>query len=206
MVESCVSCPVQSNEQCLLFTAPPGRPAMLEIESVTKNSISVRWEPPTRDGGQPVTGYVLERREAHLGIWHNVMKLGATQTRYCVTHLLESNDYMFRVAAENREGTGDFRQTIKPHKPLETPGKALRIDGIIHYRWTWIWKIGPSYAKSVIYIWRILDMHRTGTKNIVRHMRKSVVQWSVISKFTCIWNKKTVFNNVAEYELSVAIL
>ena len=31
-------------------------------------------------------------------------------------------------------------------------------------------KIGPSYAKSVIYIGRILDMHRTGTKHIVRHM------------------------------------
>ena len=28
-------------------------------------------------------------------------------------------------------------------------------------------------------------MHRTGTKHIVRHMRKSVIQWSVISKFTC---------------------
>ena len=28
-------------------------------------------------------------------------------------------------------------------------------------------------------------MHRTGTKHIVRHMQKSVVQWSVISKFTC---------------------
>ena len=46
-------------------------------------------------------------------------------------------------------------------------------------------KIGPSYAKSVVYIWRILNMHRTGTKHIVRHMLKSVVQWSVISKFTC---------------------
>ena len=46
-------------------------------------------------------------------------------------------------------------------------------------------KIGPSYAKSIIYIWRILDMHRTGTKHNVRHMQKSVVQWSVISKFTC---------------------
>ena len=45
-------------------------------------------------------------------------------------------------------------------------------------------KIGPSYAKSVVYIWRILDMHRTGTKHIVRHMQRSVVQWSVISKFT----------------------
>ena len=47
-------------------------------------------------------------------------------------------------------------------------------------------KIGPSYAKSVVYIWRILDMHRTGTKHIVRHMQTSVVQWCVISKFTCI--------------------
>ena len=28
-------------------------------------------------------------------------------------------------------------------------------------------------------------MHRTGTKHIVRHMQKSVVQWSVISRFTC---------------------
>ena len=35
------------------------------------------------------------------------------------------------------------------------------------------------------YIWRILDMHRTGTKHTVRHLQKSVVQWSVISKFTC---------------------
>ena len=47
-------------------------------------------------------------------------------------------------------------------------------------------KIVPSYAKSVVYIWRILDMHRTGTMHIVRHMQKSFVQWSFISKFTCI--------------------
>ena len=49
-------------------------------------------------------------------------------------------------------------------------------------------KIGPSYPKSVVYIWQILDMHRTGTKHIVRHMQKSVIQWSVISKFTCTIN------------------
>ena len=32
-------------------------------------------------------------------------------------------------------------------------------------------KIGPSYAKSVEYIWRILDMHRTGTKHVVCHIQ-----------------------------------
>ena len=37
-------------------------------------------------------------------------------------------------------------------------------------------KIGPSYAKSVIYIWQILDIHPTGTKHVVRHMQKSVIQ------------------------------
>ena len=29
-------------------------------------------------------------------------------------------------------------------------------------------------------------MHVTGTKHIVHHRQKSVLQWSVISKFTCI--------------------
>ena len=31
----------------------------------------------------------------------------------------------------------------------------------------------------------VVNMHGTGTKHIVRHSQKSVVQWSVISKFTC---------------------
>ena len=31
-------------------------------------------------------------------------------------------------------------------------------------------------------------MHQTGTKHVVRHMQKSVIQWSVISKFTCSAN------------------
>ena len=35
----------------------------------------------------------------------------------------------------------------------------------------------------------IVNMHGTGPKHIVRHSQKSVVQWSVISKFTCIFNR-----------------
>ena len=31
----------------------------------------------------------------------------------------------------------------------------------------------------------VLDMHGTGTKHIVRRRQKSVLQWSVISKFAC---------------------
>ena len=45
-------------------------------------------------------------------------------------------------------------------------------------------KVGPSYAKSFTYIGHILDMHGTGTKYLVRHRQKSIVQRSVISKST----------------------
>ena len=33
----------------------------------------------------------------------------------------------------------------------------------------------------------VLDMHGTGNKHIVRHSQKSVVQWSGVAEFTCIY-------------------
>ena len=40
------------------------------------------------------------------------------------------------------------------------------------YIYIYIYIICNLYAKSVVYIWQILDMHRTGTKHIIRHMQK----------------------------------
>ena len=76
---------------------------------------------------------------------------------------------------------------LMPRECLEKDCKVL-----VYNRWTWIWrtygtrKIGQSYGKSVVSIWRILDVHQTRTKHIVYHMQKNVVECSVISKFTCI--------------------
>ena len=39
----------------------------------------------------------------------------------------------------------------------------------------------------------VVNMHGTGNKHIVRHSQKSVVQWSVISKFTCIHMTNTLY-------------
>ena len=48
-------------------------------------------------------------------------------------------------------------------------------------------------------------MHRTGTKHIVRHMQKSVVQWSIISKFTCISNTNNNFHSILFFILFTII-
>ena len=48
--------------------------------------------------------------------------------------------------------------------------------------------IRPMHGKI-----HVVNMHGTGTKHSVRHSQKSVVQWSVISKFTCIYLFVCVF-------------
>ena len=76
---------------------------------------------------------------------------------------------------------------LMPRECLEKDCKVLGYNSELGYDGlNGTRKTGPSYEKSVVNIYRILDMHQTGTKHIVRHMQKTVVQWSVISKFTCI--------------------
>ena len=69
--------------------------------------------------------------------------------------------------------------TLTPEEVSPVCTGEFRYDRLIGTR-----QIGSSYAKVVIYIWHILDMHGTGTKHIVCHRQKSVLQWSVICKFT----------------------
>ena len=79
-------------------------------------------------------------------------------------------------------------------------------DELGYDRLNWTRKIGPLYTKSVTYSYTydILDMHVTGTKHIVRHRRKSVVQWSVISKFACTTNMTIyVFNNLFIHSIQI---
>ena len=49
--------------------------------------------------------------------------------------------------------------------------------------------MGPEkldrHMQSPSYTYDILNMPRTGTKQIVRHSQKSGIQWSVISMFAC---------------------
>ena len=46
-----------------LTSDPPGAPGTPECVGTTEDSITLSWEPPTRDGGRPVTGYVVEKKE-----------------------------------------------------------------------------------------------------------------------------------------------
>ena len=54
---------------CLMNVDPPGKPGEPECEGTTEDSITLTWEPPMKDGGKPIKGYIVEKREKGSKRW-----------------------------------------------------------------------------------------------------------------------------------------
>lgn len=46
----------------IFFQDPPGPPGTPKCVTTTPDSITLSWTPPKKDGGNPVRGYIVERR------------------------------------------------------------------------------------------------------------------------------------------------
>ena len=40
----------------------PGKPGTPESIATTEETITLAWDPPLKDGGRPIRGYVVEKR------------------------------------------------------------------------------------------------------------------------------------------------
>ena len=107
------------------------------------------------------------------GMWNKIRPISVKSHLFTLSHDRGGND----TRPETLQKTGIQEGYQIPNMYTS----ELGYDGLNGTR-----KIGPSYAKSVIYIWHILDMRWTGSCDIVRHSQNPVVQCSIISKFTCI--------------------
>ena len=50
----------------------PGKPGAPEVKDSDKDFIEIEWDPPRRDGGAPITGYNVERKDPRTGRWNKV--------------------------------------------------------------------------------------------------------------------------------------
>ena len=101
-------------EFLVLYLDVPGAPRNLQPTEVSKSSVTLTWEVPEQDGGSPVTGYVVERRQTTATRWTKAHKQTVTDTTFTATDLLEMAEYEFRVAAENVTGIGKPCQPVGP--------------------------------------------------------------------------------------------
>ncbi|XP_034392036.1 titin-like [Cyclopterus lumpus] len=107
------------------FNVPtaPGTPF---VSTVAKYSMVVEWAPLENDGGSPVIGYHLERKEKNSILWTKLNKLVIPDTRLKTSGLEEGIEYEFRVFAENIAGlspSSKISECYVARDPCDPPGK-----------------------------------------------------------------------------------
>ena len=86
----------------------PSIPEDFDIEDITNKSAILVWKPPKDDGGAPVTGYCVDKREVGRSVWGKITAdVPADATRFEVLRLIEGREYEFRVSAQNELGYGE---------------------------------------------------------------------------------------------------
>lgn len=99
-------------------------PTEVEVSTITKDSMVVTWERPTNDGGSPIQGYIVEKRDKDGVRWTRCNKRTVSELRFRVTGLIENHSYEFRVAAENAAGVGTPSAPTVYYKALDPIFKA----------------------------------------------------------------------------------
>ena len=93
----------------------------VEISNITKDAVTLSWQPPMKDGGSPLTGYVIEQRDTRRTQWVKAGSVDKDTTAFTAAKLLEDNEYVFRVIAVNAEGESqplESKDVAKPTRPL----------------------------------------------------------------------------------------
>uniref|UniRef100_A0A8D3CDA8 Titin n=1 Tax=Scophthalmus maximus TaxID=52904 RepID=A0A8D3CDA8_SCOMX len=109
----------------------PAAPGMPVISAATKDNMVVEWKPPTNNGGSPILGYHLERKEKNSILWSKLNKLLIPDTRFKTTELEEGIEYEFRVYAENIAGispASKVSESTVARDPCDPPGTPEAIE------------------------------------------------------------------------------
>ncbi|KAK6109173.1 Immunoglobulin I-set domain family protein [Brugia pahangi] len=85
----------------------PDNPRIMDISCDT---VSVEWDAPKDDGGSKIIGYVIQKKEIGRRTFHHVIQVTDDKTNCLIEELDADTEYIFRIAAINKYGTGEFAE------------------------------------------------------------------------------------------------
>lgn len=107
--------------------SPPTGP--LKVEDVHSNGVTLKWQPPADDGGQPIDKYVVEKMDEATGRWVPAGETDGAECKLAVDDLIPNHKYKFRVRAVNKQGKSEplsTTQSIEAKNPFDEPTKPGR--------------------------------------------------------------------------------
>lgn len=105
----------------------PGKPISPVLSDWDKDWAEITWEPPASDGGSPITGYVIEKRDK-FGDWEKAAEVTGNKPKGIVKDLRPGDTYQFRIRAVNKGGVSEPSDPTAPHvaKPRKLKPKIDR--------------------------------------------------------------------------------
>ncbi|XP_041053921.1 myosin-binding protein C, cardiac-type isoform X2 [Carcharodon carcharias] len=126
---------------------PPESPRIL---TVGEDSCTIQWDPPAFDGGQPVLGYVLERKKKKSYRWMRLNFDLWKETTYEAKRMIEGVVYEMRVYAVNSIGMSRHSSASKPFVPIAPTSEPTNLtvedvsDTTISLKWRTPEKVGAA--------------------------------------------------------------
>uniref|UniRef100_A0A158Q6S8 Fibronectin type-III domain-containing protein n=1 Tax=Elaeophora elaphi TaxID=1147741 RepID=A0A158Q6S8_9BILA len=111
-------------------------PENLRIMNVSCDKASIEWDAPKDDGGSKIIGYVIQKKEIGRRTFHHVIQVTDDKTNYLIEDLEADSEYIFRVAAINKYGTGEFAEfpiahtCVAPEESEEIPEEKMELEKV----------------------------------------------------------------------------
>ncbi|XP_072889855.1 myosin-binding protein C, fast-type-like isoform X1 [Hemitrygon akajei] len=145
----------------------PDPPENVKITGIGDDWCTAAWDVPKYDGGQPVTGYLLERKKKTSSRWMKLNFDPLKELTFTATRMIEGCLYEMRVFAVNGIGVSPPSVSSRPFMPIGPTSEPTHLvvedvtDTTTTLKWRMPEKVGPGgldgylieYAKEGSDVW-----------------------------------------------------